>query len=108
MRHRSLAAVAATAAVAVAVAGSLAGAAQAKTRNCNFLLVNDTTAILSAKNMSCKAAQHALKRYKGHYPKHFTTPGGFKCKRTFQAGGGLVINWRCAKGRKSFRVGFGD
>jgi hypothetical protein len=103
MRYRSSATVAAT-----AVLVSLVATTGAEAHRCNFLLVNDTTAILSAKNMSCKAAQRALKRYKGHYRKHFTTPGGFKCTRTYYGTNGLVVNWRCTKGRKSFRVGFGD
>lgn len=92
----------------VAAAATYGTAAEAKVRNCHLRTVNDTTAILSARNMSCSAAQRALKRYKGPYGKHFTTPGGFRCTRTFSAGGGLVQQWRCRKGRRSFRVGFGD
>jgi hypothetical protein len=95
--------------IALAAGGVAAGtAAEAKTRNCHVRPVNDTTAILSAKNMSCQAARRALRRYKGPYTKHFTTPGGFKCSRTYSSSGGLVQGWRCKKGRKSFRVGFGD
>jgi hypothetical protein len=62
--------------------------------------------ITSARNMTCGAAKHDMRRYHGAIYRHFTTPGGFRCSRV--SGGSLGGQWRCVRRARAYRFDFGD
>ena len=92
--------------IASSLATGLTADASAKVRDCRIVL-NATTTISSARNMTCRAAKRDLKAYKGPiYKRHFVTPGGFHCRRV--SGSALGGQTRCAKDLKAYRFEFGD
>jgi hypothetical protein len=92
------------AALAVAAVGATA-TADAAVRDCQSSK-SDNAYVSSARNMTCKAARRDLHRYQGSIKRHFTTPGGFHCRRV--SGSRLAGQWRCVKGAKAYRFEFAD
>jgi len=91
--------------IASTAAGSAAGAADA-VRDCHLFVRYPNTLISSVRNMTCRAAQREMRRYRGSIHRRFRTPGGFRCGRV--SGGPLGGQWRCVRGAQAFRFEFGD
>ncbi len=62
--------------------------------------------VSSARNMSCRAAAADIRAFKHSISRHFTTPGGFACRRV--SGTSLGGQWRCVNGAKAYRFEFSD
>lgn len=62
--------------------------------------------VSSARNMSCRAAVHDIRRYRHSISRRFTTPVGFHCQRV--SGAALEGQWRCVRGVRAYRIEFAD
>jgi hypothetical protein len=87
------------------LAGALALPAGAAAHSCDKA-VDFNLHIEAAHHMSCRAAAKEQRSYKGSIKRKFDTPGGFHCKRI--SGGRLAGQWRCHKGKRSYRFEFSD
>lgn len=94
------------AAPARSVSADAPAATASDVRDCHTWASYPNVLISSARNMSCRKARHAMRRYKGSIDTEFRTPGGFHCRRV--SGGRLGGQWRCTKDRRAFRFEFGD
>ncbi len=102
----SVGAAAVIAAAVVAVGASPVRAADDVVRPCAKRVYGPNTPIYitSARNMTCKAAKRAQKKYKWTGENTFTTPGGFRCKPSGRGEIGYQI--RCTKRAKAYRIEF--
>jgi hypothetical protein len=62
--------------------------------------------VSSARNMGCRTAAADIRAFKHSISSHFTTPGGFACRRV--SGTSLGGQWRCVSGVKAYRFEFSD
>lgn len=105
MSHRSRNLLTATAAALTVAAVGATATAEAAVRDCDADASANVT-ISSARNMTCRAAQRDMARYRGSIKRRFTTPRGFHCRRV--SGDRLGGQWRCVKGAKAYRFEFSD
>ena len=98
------------AAFALAIVPSAATAASAQAAavvDCrNYVHDEVNIVISSARNMTCRAAERDMERYRGPIRRRFRTPGGFRCVRV--SGGPYGGQWRCVKRARAYRFDFGD
>jgi len=99
--------VAAAAVVALAGLAAPAGAIASPARVVRCHAHADFNILISsARNMTCRAAAHEMRRYKGSIRTRFRTPGGFGCYRV--SGNRLAGQWRCVRRTQAFRFEFAD
>ncbi len=91
--------------IVLASSAGTAGAGNRGVVGCH-VAVDFNLVVSSARNMTCRAAAHELRRYKKSIFRRFRTPGGFLCTRV--SGGALGGQWRCVRGPQAFRFEFGD
>ncbi len=101
--RRLLALIAIAAVTALALPGT--SAAQSVVRSCNHA-VDFNLKIVSARNMTCRAARRVMRRNDRSIGTNFRVPNGFRCR--LKQGSPLGGIWRCTNGPKAFRFDFAD
>ncbi len=93
--------------VSAAGLGLVPGASSAAVVDCRRYVGDEINILISsARNMSCRAADRDMERYRGSISRRFTTPGGFTCARV--SGSAYGGQWRCIRRGRAYRFEFGD
>ncbi|MGI8750283.1 MAG: hypothetical protein ACR2J6_07015 [Thermoleophilaceae bacterium] len=80
------------------------GATAARVHKCRNR-VGPTITITSTRNMLCRSAARVMRAHNRPISTSFKT-SGYRCRRI--SGAALGGTWRCLKGKRGFRFGFGD